>query len=253
MSSAIVVTSDLDLTVFKNVLLQENQSVLESIDRLVAALASFSIYPAKYSQHSLEQLNLLSSEKKIAIAEGFNLTSEWLESAVSEGIDLRVSKETEKKCALKALKHFGLKVSDDLWNTIEDDEVIEIYGRDMRQLYRGLNFFKVCGYSLLEISVYEWYVLWERPKQVIQKMAEQTNYVIENAIPVHCFNLPKHILRETLNSIGSEYFIPRACIAEFLHIGATLGEHSSRVEGFMCTARGEIIAEGSEALSIGFV
>ena len=166
---------------------------------------------------------------------------------------MTLSPSVERNCAERALDSCGLKAHEDFWKTFGDDQIIEIYGLDMIQLYRGFNFYKYCGYSLLDISVFEWYVLWERPRKVIEQMAQQTNYVIENCFPVYRLQLPRHVLRETHNTGLTDLFTPRACIAEFLNMGALTKDFTTGSQGFICTAHGELIAEGPEAMHFDFI
>jgi hypothetical protein len=131
--------------------------------------------------------------------------------------------------------------------------VIEIYGHDMIQLYRSLTFFQYCGYSLLDISVFEWYVLWERPRMVVDKMIDYAKVYLTTKHPTAKFDVPRHVLRETMDTGLTSPFNVRACIVDFKNIASLSKGLSPEPGGFICTATGEIIAEGSDALNIQFV
>jgi hypothetical protein len=136
---------------------------------------------------------------------------------------------------------------------LEDGHVIEIYGEEMIQLYRSLSFFNYCGYSLLDISINEWFVLWERPKQVIQAMNDHVREAFSQNIDAKKLQIPRHVLRETMNTGDTVPFVPRACLVEFQYIGSLRKSPLGNPCAFICSASGEVIATGSEAMSIAFV
>lgn len=230
----------------------ENRAVIESLSRFAKTLNCYGLFPEIYSERSVLKLNTISRDDKRKIIDSFELSQQWYEPS-AHSTDLHVSLATERKCVEKALNHFGLQVHDDFWKTFRDDQIIEFYGDNMIQLYRGLNFYKFCGYSLLDISVFEWFILWERPKIILDVMMRQIQKVIAEKIDTEPFEIPKHILRENFTSGLTEGFIPRAYLAEFVSIGVLRRHAEGLGAGFICTARGSVIAEGDEALSIGFV
>lgn len=233
----------------------ENYSLLETLKEFSALLAKAGIKIAVSSPRSLMELNNLTPERKKQIEDAFRLSIQWLGPVLNEPQigEFKVSVETEKKALKNALSFYRLRVSDDFLDTIQEDHLVEIYSAEGKQIYRGLNFYKYTGYSLLDVSVFEWFVLWERPKLINQMMFEQSMTVVKNDLPLYRFQIPRHVSRETLNTEHDENFVPRACVVEFLHCGSLKSLGGEFEGGIICTARGGIIAEGDEALDIEFV
>lgn len=161
--------------------------------------------------------------------------------------------DQEIYCASLALKDSGLIIDDSFWKTVEEEDLIEIYNLEMKQIYRSFSFFKISGYSLLDISIQEWYVLYERPQKIIDLMYEDVNHTIKNSIGLHKFKVPTHVLRENFNTGNTYEFEPRACIVDFKYIGCLKRSITQEVRGFICTSKAECIATGQESLNIGFV
>jgi|GEM_PF-5692135 len=49
-------------------------------------------------------------------------------------------------------------------------EIIEVYDGNAVQIYRSWNFFQYCSYSLIDILSQDWGQLYERPRDVVQKL-----------------------------------------------------------------------------------
>jgi len=183
---------------------KDNERLLSAICRFANVLGSIGYQVSPYSVSSLRKLPELSSAKKDQIASYYENSCIWMEP-----IDPSVPFEDMEKTFLKrALDHFGLEASDEFWKTIENEQIVELYGEDMVQIYRSPGFYNITGYSLLDISVYEWYLLWDRPKHAMEKVAEHAKRVLENFYPVLRFHVPKHIIREIYRSNLTEPFVP---------------------------------------------
>lgn len=215
-------------------------------------LARFGIKVPATSPKALEKLSTLSSDDKERLLAAWRLWLGWVKPAISEQGTMEVNRLQERRFAEKALAHFNLRAHADFWETLRDGQIIEIYGLDMIQLYRSLSFFKFCGYSLLDISVHEWYVLWDRPKRAIELLVDYTQRALSHDIPCESFTLPRHIIRESFSTGLTEMFKPRAYLAEFKHFG-TLTDADGRPAGIICTSEGEFLAEGDAAFAIQFV
>lgn len=226
--------------------------VLRVLEDFSKTLRKYGLKVPVSSVLSLRKLATMDAAAKSKIIESFLMARRWYEP-VASATDLQVSADCERECVERALDHFGLFAGDEFWKTFHDDQIIEFYGANMIQLYRGLNFYKFCGYSLLDVSVFEWYVLWERSSLILDAMTKQIQRVIKDRVQAEPFNVPRHVLRETHNTGLTEMFVPRAYLAEFVSVGVLQRHAHGPGEGFICTARGQFVAEGSDAMSIGFV
>lgn len=56
----------------------------------------------------------------------------------------------------RAVQHLGLKLQDDFMDLIDEGDVLEIYDLKNRQIYRNLEFFTYCPYSLEQVIGVDW-------------------------------------------------------------------------------------------------
>jgi hypothetical protein len=227
--------------------------LISALELFSEKLKEFGLEVPAFSSKALFKLSEISDEKKHQIMNYYFNWLSWLNlGADQENEVINDSVTTEINFAKNSLKHYKLTVDDNFWKTIENDHVIEIYGTEMVQLYRSFNFFKYSGYSLLDIAVFEWFNLWERPKKIVEMLFEEVGIVFSKEINFKKCNIPSHILREVLNTGDTLDFTPRACIIEFKNI-AVLKNSIGECAGFICTAVGTVIARGNDVSKIGMV
>jgi hypothetical protein len=227
--------------------------LLDALNTFSSQLRSFGYEVSPYSAFSLSLLPKVSPENVDRIVNHFESWSRMIGPHLEIELPSSSRLELEISFAKEVLDGYGLKADDEFWKTLEEDQIIEIYGSEMIQIHRSLNFFKYCGYSLLDISLNEWYVLWERPKMILDKISEQIQLVISEYVPVKTLPIHKHVLREILDTGDTVPFVPRATICEFKHIGSLRKSAFSSPSGLICTATADVIARGDEARAIGFV
>lgn len=227
-----------------------NREVIESLARFADTIKAYGYYPPIHSLKSLLRLQELDVEKKRQIRDHFQDWRQWIQPLSSE---TELDQSREHVFAKRALRSYGMHLDENFWTTVGPNDVVEIYGHDMIQLYRSLTFFQYCGYSLLDISVFEWYVLWDRPRIVIEKMTEYAQNYLTSHHECSQFDIPKHVLRETMDTGLTTPFKVRACLVEFKNIASLKKGIFPKPGGFICSATGSVIAEGSEALNIQFI
>lgn len=226
-----------------------NRRLLEAAARFAKELERLGTPVQVYSDSSLQKLAEVSPEKKEQVARDFEEWSQWIEP-----LDPNHSYENEISLLKRALRVHGFEASSEFIKRIEKDQIIEIYDENMIQLYRSFNFYKITGYSLTDISFHEWYVLWDRPKQVLEAIASELNTSLENYVPVALFKTGKHVVREIFNATGSKHFVPRASLLNPVRLGSLKPtKFGRRKRGFICTSTGETIALGKEAENIQFI
>lgn len=231
-----------------------NQKLLMTLAGFAEAITPYGYAVEVCSTSSLEKLRTLSDERKLQIISSFETWCTFVQPVGSDGIVDNNLEKIEEKFLRRALEHYHLNVSEEFWLSLEKDSLIEIYGANMIQLYRSLNFFKISGYSLLDLSVHEWYVLYERPRRVIEDMNSHVKLALTEYIAIKPVETPRHVLREMFNTGHTEPFIPRAVFVDFKHIGTLRGlENANQAAGLIVTSKAEIIAEGIDAVNIQFV
>ncbi|MGE0633992.1 MAG: hypothetical protein AB7O96_16375 [Pseudobdellovibrionaceae bacterium] len=229
--------------------------------KLLNTLAKFSDLLTHYgydvrvsSVSSIRKLKEIPFEYKQGIITSFETWCSFIQPVAGEGQVENPMEDIEVKFLRRALDFYGLRMSSEFWASLDKDSLIELYGENMIQLYRSLNFFKYSGYSLLDLSVHEWYVLWERPKRVIDDMNAHVNIVMREYVSIKKFETPRHILRETYNTGQTEPFVPRAIFVDFKNIGSLEDANAPGVvKGLVVTSKAQIAAEGADAFNIQFV
>lgn len=231
----------------------ENQKLLQTLSRFAQLLTVYDYHVEAYSESSLKKLSEVPQNKKEQITMYFENWSNWIDPEKNPG----PIEDIEKRCLKKALDHYNLEANEEFWKTLEKDQIIEFYGEDMLQLYRSLSFFKVTGYSLLDISVFEWYVLWQRSAKAIEETMNDAHYVMQNYMPVKKFEIPKQLIREIYDVGGQkEAFVPRTVLAEFMYLGTLTKKnayalHDSR--GAICSSRAQVLSQGEDSTNIRFL
>jgi len=230
----------------------DNQSLLTIVNEFCQVLSFYGYSVTPYSSWSLRKLDETSLEKKTQIK---NYLKTWMELISPEPHQLPGAPNVDQEInfAKNALKKLDLKIDENFWKTLQREHVIEIYGAEMVQLYRSFNFFKYCGYSLLDIVLNEWFMLWERSQKVVEAMHQEVLQVMTESAPYHKVNIPRHVIRETLDTGDTQIFVPRACHVEFQYIGALRTSVLAKPSAFIVTSTGAVVARGSEAMNFGFV
>ncbi len=234
------------------------QSVLATIDlEFISCLQRFADILKVYgyevpvaSKAALAKLPEVSDEKKQQIIRQYDLFMDWIEPEKDRDIKPDVT-EKEIAWASKALQFYGLNVSDDFWATVTKDQIIEIYSDDMTQIYRSIGFFTKTGYSLADLALFEWWVLWQRSKSVIEKQTAEVTAILNNNIPVMTTQIPPHIVLEIMNSGETDEFEPSAISVKYHNLGSVM--KLGRAAGFIVTTSCDVIVQGDEVKKIAFV
>lgn len=102
----------------------------------------------------------------------------------------------------RAFRKLGLKPTSDLFSFIEDGDLIELYDRDNRQLYRNFAYYDYCSYSLEELYSLEWWKLFERDPLISEQIMNEGIQVLASTEHKSIISkTPKHIVRE-IQSMG---------------------------------------------------
>ena len=232
----------------------ENKMLFAALERFAEVLRRYGHIVSIYSNGSLLKLSEVDSAKKATIRTFFENLSNWMEPEAGSPEIIEVDLEKEKTFLKRAFDHHGLWMHEDFWNTLTQGQVIEFYGTDGVQLYRNINFFDFCSYSLLDISVFEWYNLWQRPSQIQEQMNKDAVKVFSTPTPVMQYKVPRHVLREVKPpSMEIEEHPALACLVQFKYAGSLFKGVDPRPAGAIATSEAEVIAVGDEARTIHFV
>lgn len=223
--------------------------IIHHIDEIYSILAKAAVPVRPYTRKALQTLSIADEAKKLQI---LNDLKNW--KAILATGNVSFDNVDELHLASKALNHFNFRLKKHDWQSVCHDKIIEIYNTQGIQIYRSLNFFNTCGYSLLDLCVNEWYILWERPKAVINRLHTIVNAVATGQSPGGDMGVEPHLIRETYDDGSTQPFQPRTAIVELKNIyPAFCGNDRETITGFIVTSRGKLVSVGEDATSIDFI
>ncbi|RYZ82587.1 MAG: hypothetical protein EOP06_21425 [Proteobacteria bacterium] len=138
------------------------------LERLSGLCASIGISRPAYLSKELPHFQKLSSEAKIAAVTSIQFFLKICEEATASGEQLMDT----KRLTWRALRHFGFVPSEDLFSTMTEDTIVEVYNTDNIQVFRNFEFFKFCSYTLEDTFCRPWPELFRRPDPFIAKAVQ---------------------------------------------------------------------------------
>jgi hypothetical protein len=157
----------------------------------------------------------------------------------------------ERNLIEKALQFYNLKIRHDFWATVQPHDIVEIYNDEGIQIFRSFNFFETSGYSLTDLLVNEWYVLWERPKFILQEIFRYSNGIFSGEMnQVTRMAIPKHVVKEIYSGTDEMLnFTPRSTLVEFGYVCplyTTQNPEDSKAKGMIVTSTASTNTMGAE-------
>ena len=144
-----------------------------------------------------------------------------------------------------ALSTFGLELADkDFFKNISEDDYVEFYNEQNIQLYRSVKFFKLCSYSLLDLSVNPWDELYEKPVGVMSNVIQHIQEAIKSKITVTC-EIGSFVQREKFAYAHNTTL--RTFLVNFRYFTPLINTDTKQPAGFLCTFGAEVIAEGQQS------
>ena len=239
---------------FDSASLQSKALDLKAVELLenLASISKTYGYPVQaHTQKALSTLTSLPVDKKE------NLIKKLQNSInIAAGApEIEKDGHSERKHVEQALNMYGFELRDkDFWNTVRKDELIEMYNTDNIQIFRTFNFFTTSSYSLLDLLVYEWYSLWERPSGTFDKMFEVVGSIfsgqVKGVVPAQ---VPEHVISEIFNPNDEEHFTSRSSLCKFGVICPIYNKADGQIAGLLVTARVTPIATGEQTKGISFI
>lgn len=115
---------------------------------------------------------------------------------VEEGYEIKDS----KTLTWRALRKLGLTPPSDLFGHLTDEDIIEIYDLEGRQIYRNFCFYKHCSYSLEELYSVEWWYLFSRDSAITEFLMEEVQKVYQDEFSgIYFSQSGKHLVKELIS------------------------------------------------------
>lgn len=109
----------------------------------------------------------------------------------NSGVSLRDNYAVLAHC----LKRANLFALEDVKGFVADNHIVEVYNLDHIQLFRSINFFDYCNYSMLDLLAREWFDLYDRLSSITDYAMNEFLGTIASG-KLHKLTVPLHILKE---------------------------------------------------------
>ena len=167
-------------------------NLLENLRTL--AKASFGLSLTTHTDESLRGFLSLDLAVRHDIESKLAASLQIFQEAAQEGT-LDTSSEIQIRCVNKAIWKYGFFAKGDWEHLVEATDVIEIYDFNNTQIYRNLEFLRVCSYDLLKVMTSEWWMLWDRSEKALDDLRRCVGLVYDANGPIE-LNIPQFLTRE---------------------------------------------------------
>lgn len=239
----------LEEKIHQNALSPIDLDLMDCLQRFSNILSVYGYEVPVASKAALAKLPEVADDKKRQIIRQYDLFMDWI--APEKKPEKPEVSGGEITWAKKALQFYGLSVSDDYWATVTKDQIIEIYSDDMTQIYRSISFFTKTGYSLADLALFEWWVLWKRSNAVIEKQTAEVTEILNKNISLMPTQIPPHVVLEVMNSGETDEFEPSAISVKYHNLGSVT--KLGKAAGFIVTTSCDVLVQGEDVKKIAFV
>ena len=164
------------------------------------------VTPRAPRQGSWEKYASLPPEAQLGAIQGIRSQISFIEGAMASGLDAF----NEVAMLDYAKRTFSLISEAGPVESVRMGDVVEIVDSNLLQVYRSYSCFSLCNYSLLELTSYPWYELYERPKRVTDDLIRFSEGLIGGKTPFVNFedgSFPAYNLRELMTEEQEVYSI----------------------------------------------
>ncbi len=175
--------------------LRPDPAILQALERLENALENLTKVRLRQAPETA-WMRFLSfpTETQQVIAKAWNGQAEFIEGAVKEGLDAF----NELAMLKYAYDRLGFLGDAAVVEDIQPGDIIEIADEDYVQVYRSFSYFSLCNYSIVELSAYPWFELYERSSVVTKQLLEGQDLILKGKSTRFNFDLPEYTLRELM-------------------------------------------------------
>jgi hypothetical protein len=106
-----------------------------------------------------------------------------------------VSLRDNRALVSHSLKRAHLFAQDNTDGLFGNDHMVEVYNLSDIQIFRSINFFDYCNYSLLDLLAREWMDLYERLPSITESIFKEIHASVA-AKELRPFHTPAHIMKE---------------------------------------------------------
>lgn len=170
------------------------RSLTEQVHRLEAHLIDNNVRQSNMaaSPDTRDAFKAKPSEIQVMISDYLKTYCNLLDKLSTAGTRLMDNRQTTWAC----LSLMNLRCKPDAFDKVAEDDVIEFYSADHRQIYRNIRFFSLCSYSIFDILVYDWATLYSRDNSITEGLLTHANAVIDGSLGTGMLEVGHHYLQE---------------------------------------------------------
>lgn len=165
--------------------------LLHEIECFVTLLKPFDINLAIDSPKARIAWAVLPVAAKAQILHGFSQYHNNCRELVISGVSLR----DNYAFLAHSMKRANLFAIEDIRRLLTQDNIVEIYNLEHIQIFRSINFFDYCNYSVLDLLAREWFDLYERLSSITECVMHEVLEPIKTG-KVRKLTVPLHVLKE---------------------------------------------------------
>lgn len=145
------------------------------------------------------------------------------------------------------LKELGLTASQEFFDTLDPDDLVEGYTLEQRQFFRNFQFMEICGYDLFDLLTYDWMTLYERTHMISEEILRRLDKdVFGMGRTISLMDLPSHYMKEKLSEKK------QVSKVKFRHIGPVYSA-PGQPAGFLVSTKAHIIDESPLRHELRFI
>jgi len=170
----------------------------EISDKISALAANFSLRVIGYHSPELPLYDQMSEQRQVTALAQLKVFLQTMESVTTAGESL----DDAGRSLWHTLSTLRLIPPSDMFSHIRPDHVIEIYNLENIQIWRSLNFYKFCSYSLEEMYSMEWTNRYRRDPGKIEECIQKVTSFLQGETPdIYFTEIAEHTLDETSSSL----------------------------------------------------
>ncbi len=130
--------------------------------------------------------------------------------------------------------------------SVQQDDIVEIYDADFCQVFRNHRFLEACSYDLLRVEIEEWPQLFERSPTVTGQLIQEAQYLLMESQELYFSKTGPHLMKER-NSEAKKVFEIQ------VKSGSTVFSEEGERIGFVCSQSAKLLESETSPGKIEFL
>ena len=179
-----------------------HSSFNQTLSSLTRSLKGFGYPIPTQSLSTTQKLKEVPAEFKSSLIQGLNSYLSLIETPLP-GLHGRSLDLAHFDIFLRAT---SLKLIDPgIMRYFEEGDICEVYSTDHRQIFRTLEFFRLCKYDLGTLMTTPWNQLFLRPDSIQAQMLNLAEIILLKSIPSIVDPIPTHVIQECYGGQNQPY------------------------------------------------